>query len=134
MLFASFCASPSKLQRTRGRRRAEIAAEGTDCVSQFLQKQSGSPEEMVDLKSTFISPAFTFQLSTWGNVLLKTEKSHPFYGGSRKDLLASYGIIKESVSQNLGHDSGKSFLPALYSKHMFCWHLICDGFRGWGLN
>lgn len=39
---------------------------------------------MVDLKSTFISLGFTFQLSTWGNVLLKTEKSYPFYGGSRE--------------------------------------------------
>lgn len=58
-------------------------------------------------KPTFISLGFTSQLSTWGNVLLKIEQSYPFCDGSRKDLLASYGIIKESVSRNLGHDSGK---------------------------
>lgn len=60
-------------------------------------------------KSTFISLGFTFQLSTRGNALLKIEKSYPFYDGSRKDLLASYGIIKEPASRNLGHDSGKGF-------------------------
>lgn len=58
---------------------------------------------------------FTFQLSTRGNVLLKPGKSHPFYDASRKDLLASYGIIKESVSGNLGHDSGKCFCPRFVS-------------------
>lgn len=63
----------------------------------------------------FISLGFTFQLSTRGNVLLKPGKSYHFYDGSRKDLLASYGIIKESVSGNLGHDSGKCFCPRFVS-------------------
>lgn len=43
VFFASFCVSPSKLHRTRGGRRAEIAAEGTDCVFPNFSKGSQAP-------------------------------------------------------------------------------------------